>query len=385
MNAIRLSAKAAIPLLLVLLAGACQGGAARPGAVPAELSGEAVFARARPATVLVYARFSADLTAPGITMSSAQQQALGKALVARATAGHLDLDNQQAVAIAATEEVADNVLSYLSPDPDPAKLQKLPTEQVAVMGSGFVVSSDGAVVTSAHIVAPGARLIEPAMLRQAAATLASAPTFTQTTGAPPVTLPPDLMRRMVDAALKWTLKYAHVGDITTTLLAFAGDSIPGELDATRAIPAKLVTAGAPLPGEDVAVIKLDSRRRWSPAALGAESALRIGDRLYVVGYPAAVSLDPTLRQDAPFTPQLARGVLSGRQPMDGGWNAIQTDAATTHGCSGGPILNSQGQVVGVLSAGGIDPDTAQEVQGAGVGVPASVVRAFVAKAGVRTA
>ncbi len=380
MSAIRLSAKAAIPLLLICLGGACQGAAGSAGA-PTEPSSQAVFARVEPAIVLIYARFSAELTVPGHTMSSAQQQALGNVLVAKANAGQLDLSNQQAVGIAATEELAANIFTYLSPDPDPAKLQKLPAEQVTMIGSGFIVSRDGAVVTNAHIVAPGENLIKPVMLRQVAGMLAAAPTLPQT-GGPPIVLPPDVMQRSKDAALKWTLKYAHVSDITTTLLAFTGTSIAGELDATQAIPAKLVMAGGPLPSEDVAVIKLDSRKRWFTATLGAESALRVGDRLYVLGYPATANLNPTLTQAVSFGPKLTQGALSGRQHMEG-WNALQTDAATTHGNSGGPILNSTGQVVGVLTFGSIDPDTGQEVQGSSVGVPESVVKVFLAKADVK--
>jgi S1-C subfamily serine protease len=143
-----------------------------------------------------------------------------------------------------------------------------------------------------------------------------------------------------------------------------------------------VAGGASLPGADIAVIKLESQKRWSTATLAAKSVLRVGDRVYVVGYPADASLNPTLTQGQPFGLKLTRGVVSGQQPMQGGWSAIQTDAATTHGNSGGPILNSNGQVVGLLSFGSVDPDSGQEVHGTSVGMPESLVKRLLANAGV---
>jgi putative serine protease PepD len=98
------------------------------------------------------------------------------------------------------------------------------------------------------------------------------------------------------------------------------------------------------PSTDVAVLHVDApASKLHPLTLADSSRVSVGDGVVAIGNP--FGLDGTVTS----------GIVSavGREisapddtPIE---NAIQTDAAINHGNSGGPLLNLQGQVVGITS------------------------------------
>jgi serine protease Do len=352
---------------------ACQGHAATPAR---PLSSETIFTQSRPSVVLVHAQFSSQVMIPSPAMSPDQQTALQRAIDAKAAAGSLDRTDAQAVLVATLEETAANIFSYFSPSPDPSRLRQLPAA-VTMTSSGFIVSRDGAVATNAHVVAMSADVLGALMLRQAVEA------FVPFMSGIPTSVPAETRQRLADAQVRWATKYAQVGVIETSLIVFTGPSIAGPVKASQGTVASLVKAGSAAREGDVAVIRLAGRRTWPAIPLGSDSGLHVGDRIYVIGYPAPASLDQPLTPDASFVSRMAPGLVSGRTSMTGGGSSIATDAATTPGDSGGPMIDSSGKVVGLLSSGSIDPATGQAVQGPGVGVPVSSVRAVLTAAGVR--
>ncbi|WP_037346007.1 S1C family serine protease [Sciscionella sediminilitoris] len=101
------------------------------------------------------------------------------------------------------------------------------------------------------------------------------------------------------------------------------------------------------PSYDLAVIKLDGASGLTPAKLGQSSNLKVGQQVAAVGSPYG------------FTDSVTSGIVSAlsrtvtAQSEDGQmvvYNALQTDASINFGNSGGPLVNMDGQVVGVNSA-----------------------------------
>jgi serine protease Do len=106
----------------------------------------------------------------------------------------------------------------------------------------------------------------------------------------------------------------------------------------RSLPAKVVGADA---GVDIALLKVDGPGSFPVAPLGDSGALRVGEWVCAIGNPLAYEHTVTV------------GVVSflGRKLFDTSLdNYIQTDAAISLGNSGGPLINAEGQVVGVNSA-----------------------------------
>ena len=121
------------------------------------------------------------------------------------------------------------------------------------------------------------------------------------------------------------------------------------------------------PENDIAVLKADNPpAQIVPATLGNPNAMRVGDEAYVVGNPFGLYSS------------MSAGVISGFnrsfQPPDGKQELqglIQIDTAVNPGNSGGPLLNRDGQVIGIVE--GIVNPTGQDVFiGIGFAVPINV-------------
>src|SRR5262245_20667096 len=106
----------------------------------------------------------------------------------------------------------------------------------------------------------------------------------------------------------------------------------------RSLRAQVIGAD---PDTDIAVIKVDAEKKFAHATLGNSDDLRVGEWVCAIGNPLAYEHTVTV------------GVVSfiGRKLFDTSLdNYIQTDAAINFGNSGGPLINGQGEVVGINSA-----------------------------------
>jgi putative serine protease PepD len=140
-----------------------------------------------------------------------------------------------------------------------------------------------------------------------------------------------------------------------------------------------VTRTATLVGEeaneDLALIRIDpSGLGLKPLSLVSSSSVQVGDAVYAIGNP--YGLDETL----------TRGIVSalGREisAPDGAkiTGVIQTDAALNPGNSGGPLLNEQGQVIGVNSQIASDATSVDGSQAGSTGVGFAISSNTVAQA-----
>lgn len=99
------------------------------------------------------------------------------------------------------------------------------------------------------------------------------------------------------------------------------------------------------PLSDLAVLKIEApAERLRPAALGDSNALKVGQLAIAIGNPYG------------FSGTLTVGIVSGLgRPIPGAGRRllvgmVQTDAALNPGNSGGPLLNSRGEVIGINTA-----------------------------------
>ncbi|WP_454044488.1 trypsin-like peptidase domain-containing protein [Cellulosimicrobium sp. Marseille-Q8652] len=96
---------------------------------------------------------------------------------------------------------------------------------------------------------------------------------------------------------------------------------------------------------DLAVVKVEDSG-LTPLALGDSDGVAVGDPVVAVGAP--LGLNGTVTTG--IVSALNRPVQAGEAAQTAFINAIQTDAAINPGNSGGPLVNGQGEVVGINSA-----------------------------------
>ena len=97
---------------------------------------------------------------------------------------------------------------------------------------------------------------------------------------------------------------------------------------------------------DIAVLEVKGTRTLRPAAFGSADQMRVGETVVAIGSPLGLSATVT----SGIVSAVHRPVTTGNGGDSSYINAVQTDAAINPGNSGGPLVNLQGQVVGVNSA-----------------------------------
>ncbi|MBE7471308.1 MAG: peptidase S1 [Anaerolineae bacterium] len=149
-----------------------------------------------------------------------------------------------------------------------------------------------------------------------------------------------------------------VADASDIKLIFAdGTESTGQIIATQPENDIAVLSANPPPGVLV------------PAILGNPRAMRVGDEAYAVGHPlglyGSMSAGVISGFDRSFTPPNSKQKLQG---------LIQIDAAVNPGNSGGPLLNRQGHVIGIVAAL-VNPTEQDVFIGIGFAVPINVAAA----------
>lgn len=114
---------------------------------------------------------------------------------------------------------------------------------------------------------------------------------------------------------------------------------------------------------DLAVLSIDESAVMSVATLGSSAKTEVGDTVFTVGTPLGNEYKGTV----------TKGILSGKDRMvsvstnSGGFimEVLQTDAAMNPGNSGGPLVNINGEVIGVNSLKLVE----DEIEGMGFAIP----------------
>jgi S1-C subfamily serine protease len=123
------------------------------------------------------------------------------------------------------------------------------------------------------------------------------------------------------------------------------------------------------PSNDIAVLKIEApAAELQPVTLGDSSLLRVGQRIYAIGNPFGLERTMTIG----IVSSLNRTLMSRNQRTIK--SIIQIDAALNRGNSGGPLLNSKGELVGMNTA--IASSTGENT-GVGFSIPVNTIKRVV--------
>jgi serine protease Do len=157
-----------------------------------------------------------------------------------------------------------------------------------------------------------------------------------------------------DAGYIITNNHVIEGAESIEVTLFNGEKVPAELVGTDALT-------------DIAVLKINAEHVTVVADMGDSTSLRTGENVIAIGNPLGEEFSRTVTQ----------GIVSGVDrtidvtTSEGDWalNVIQTDAAINPGNSGGPLINMNGEVIGINSL----KITQSGVEGLGFAIPSNDV------------
>jgi len=105
------------------------------------------------------------------------------------------------------------------------------------------------------------------------------------------------------------------------------------------------------PCEDLAVLRVSESPDLRALPLGRQSEIELGETVVAVGYPADASLEANLTSTTGVVSVVRSAYRERSLDLPRFSNVVQTDAAINPGSSGGPLLNLEGKLIGVNSAG----------------------------------
>jgi S1-C subfamily serine protease len=132
--------------------------------------------------------------------------------------------------------------------------------------------------------------------------------------------------------------------VTNKHVVGANQSVSIVTSKGETIPSKSIYVH---PSRDIALIKLDGNN-YPAIQIADPSTVNVGSDVIAIGSPGLgnISLQNTV----------TKGIISSFRNSETNGLLIQTDAALNHGNSGGPLLNSKGEVIGVNTLGFVDFD-----------------------------
>jgi putative serine protease PepD len=154
-------------------------------------------------------------------------------------------------------------------------------------------------------------------------------------------------------------------------IAATGGSVEVLFSDGQTVPASIVGRD---PQTDLAVLKVETSHQLKVISLGSSSSVKVGQPVVAIGAPLGLSgtvtsgivsaLDRTV--EVPGENEKSALLVS----------AVQTDASINPGNSGGALVNCEGQLVGVPTAGATAPGSGGGSIGLGFAIPVDLAKSI---------
>jgi S1-C subfamily serine protease len=163
--------------------------------------------------------------------------------------------------------------------------------------------------------------------------------------------------------------YAVLGEVKSTLT---------EVQAKGWV-ARVVSV-SPYIERDLALLKIEGFTNCPVLTVADSDQVKTGDSTYMFGFPDITS-DQFPSVETLLAPTMTGGIISAKRLTNFQTPCFQTDATITHGMSGGPGLNANGEVTGITSRGSIS-ETGQEAAGFNFLVQSNVLKSLLTESNV---
>jgi len=340
-----------------------------------KISGMENYAINRPGVVMIRTEYSANVYVNSMKMDNKAFNALLDSIQRLDQAGGVSPEQKLDIVL---REMNNHPARFFQTTFDYIKQ----TEQITATGTGFFLTGDGYVATNCHLIDRDNGFIRRQFILSAFqqitdASIAAletswATTFNEQQRSLLYNTYASVYSRLFSMILYGLKKNVYV------VCRSDREKGPG----TEKLPAAIVAKGQPMPGKDIAILKVDAGKEL-PVLVVADSSLpRVGEQLFVYGYPGPVTNNDFLAAESAIEPTLTTGIVSAVKNSVGGWPLIQMDANINHGSSGGPVCNEKGEVVGLTTFGSIE-NTGGLAAGLNFAVPVAILAEYLDTADVR--
>jgi S1-C subfamily serine protease len=256
-------------------------------------------------------------------------------------------------------------------------------EQITAIGTGFFITANGYVATNCHLIDRDNGFIRRQFILSA---------FQQITEANIAALESAWATKFNEqqrsllyntyASVYSRLFSMVLYDLKKNIYVVYRSDQPDKGPGTDKKPALIVAKGLPMPGKDIAILKIETDREMPVLSLAdARHLPQVGEQLFVYGYPGPVTNNDFVAIESAIEPTLTTGIVSAIKQSVGGWPLIQMDANINHGSSGGPVCNERGEVVGLTTFGSLE-NTGGLAAGLNFAIPTTILDEYVETAGI---
>jgi serine protease Do len=330
----------------------------------------------RPGVVMVRTVFSADVYVNKIHLDSRHFNQLVDSIQ------KVDKDN----VIYTAEQKLDIVLKEINNNPNrffkasPDYIKE--PEEITSSGTGFLITADGYVATNCHLIDRDNAFIRRQFFLTA---------FQQITVANIAALEnawatrfSDQQKSILDntyASVYARLFSMALYDLKKEIFIEYSVDTDGGITTSKKKSAQVIIKGQPMPGKDIAILKMDGDSSLPTLKIARDELPRVGEQLYVYGFPGPVTNNNYVASESAIEPTLTTGIVSALKKSVAGWPLIQMDANINRGSSGGPVCDEHGEVVGLTTFGSIEYSGGLAA-GLNFAIPVSILQEFLDSAGV---
>lgn len=324
----------------------------------------------RPGVVMIKTVFSANVYVNKMNMDSRYFNKL--------------LDSLQIVdssgAIFTPEQKLDIVLKEISNNPNrffKATLDYIKQpEEITSTGTGFFITGDGYVATNCHLIDKDNAFIRRQFILSA---------FHQITEANIAALESSWATNFTEqqrnllyntyASVYSRLFSMVLYDLKKEIFVVYSADTSTDASLSEKKPASVVIKGQPMPGKDIAILKIDGDSSLPTLKIADHELPKVGEQLFVYGYPGPVTNNNFLAVESAIEPTLTTGIVSAIKKSVEGWPLIQMDANINRGSSGGPVCNEKGEVIGLTTFGSIE-NTGGLAAGMNFAIPVTILHEY---------
>jgi S1-C subfamily serine protease len=255
-------------------------------------------------------------------------------------------------------------------------------EQITAIGTGFFITDNGYVATNCHLIERDDAFIRRQFILAAFQQITDASiSALETSWATHFTEQQRSLLYNTYASVYSRLFSMILYDLKKNIYVVYRSDTEDKGPGSEKKPARVIVKGQPMPGKDIAILKIETNREMPVLSIADARLPQVGEQLFVYGYPGPVTNNDFLSVESAIEPTLTTGIVSALKKSVGGWPLIQMDANINHGSSGGPVCNEKGEVIGLTTFGSIE-NTGGLAAGLNFAVPVAILNEYLDTAGI---